>query len=94
VFFRAGDFGTAVRLVLAMTGQLAAGDAILPTREILQVMLVTAGLLGAHWLLRHTTMEAVVARTPRWLLTGVWSVMLFTIILTQGNGNAFIYFQF
>jgi alginate O-acetyltransferase complex protein AlgI len=94
VFFRAGDFGTALRLVQAMTGQLAAGDAILPTREILQVMLVTAGLLGAHWLLRHTTMEAVVARTPRWLLTGVWSVMLFSIILTQGNGNAFIYFQF
>jgi alginate O-acetyltransferase complex protein AlgI len=94
VFFRAGDFGTALRLVQAMTGQLAAGDAILPTREILQVLLVTAGLLGAHWLLRHTTMEAVVARTPRWLLTGVWSAMLFTIILTQGNGNAFIYFQF
>jgi alginate O-acetyltransferase complex protein AlgI len=94
VFFRAPDFGTASRLVLAMAGQLPIGDAILPTREILQVALVTAGLLGAHWFLRQTTMEAVVARTPRWLLTGTWSVMLFTIILTQGNGNAFIYFQF
>jgi alginate O-acetyltransferase complex protein AlgI len=95
VFFRAPDFGSASRLILAMAGQLPiTGDAILPTREILQVAIVTAGLLGAHWLLRHTTMEAVVSRTPRWLLTGVWSVMLFTIILTQGNGNAFIYFQF
>ncbi len=95
VFFRAPDFGSAARLVLAMIGQLPiAGDAILPTRDILQVALVTAGLLGAHWMLRNTTMEAVVARTPRWALTGVWSVMLFTIILTQGNGNAFIYFQF
>ncbi len=95
VFFRAPDFRSAMGLVLAMTGQLPiAGEAILPTREILQVAVVIAGLLGAHWLLRHTSMEAVVARTPRWLLTGVWTVMLFTIILTQGNGNAFIYFQF
>ena len=63
-------------------------------REILQVAVVTAGLLGAHWLLRHTTMEAVVARLPRPLLAGVWTLMLCGIMLTQGNGNAFIYFQF
>ena len=95
VFFRAGDFGTATRLVMAMTGQISgAGDAILPTRDILQVALVTAGLLTAHWMLRNTSMEAVVARTPRWVVTGVWTVMVASIILTQGNGNAFIYFQF
>ena len=94
VFFRATDFATASRLVQAMTGLLPRGDAILPTREILQVAVVTAGLLGAHWLLRHTTMEAVVARLPRPLLAGVWTLMLCGIILTQGNGNAFIYFQF
>jgi D-alanyl-lipoteichoic acid acyltransferase DltB (MBOAT superfamily) len=94
VFFRAEDFGTALRLLGAMTGRIGRGDAILPTRDIVQVALVTAGLLLAHALLRHTTMEAVVARTPRWLLTGTWSVMVFAIILTQGNGNAFIYFQF
>jgi len=94
VFFRAADFPTATRLVMAMSGLLPTGDAILPTREILQVALVTAGLLLAHALLRNTTMEAVVSRTPRWLLASTWSVMLFGIILTQGNGNAFIYFQF
>lgn len=94
-FFRASDFGTALRLVMAMAGQFSAnGDAILPTRDILQVLLVTIGLLSAHWALRRTTMEAVVARTPRWALTSIWSVMIFSIILTQGNGNAFIYFQF
>lgn len=94
VFFRAADFPTATRLVMAMSGQLPTGDAILPTREILQVALVTSGLLLAHALLRNTTMEAVVSRTPRWLLASTWSVMIFGIILTQGNGNAFIYFQF
>jgi alginate O-acetyltransferase complex protein AlgI len=95
VFFRAGDFGSAMRLLLAMAGQLPiAGDAILPTREILQVALVTAGLLAAHWLLRDTSLEAVVSRAPRWAIAGVWSVMLFSLILNQGSGNAFIYFQF
>lgn len=95
VFFRAPNFGSAMGLVMAMIGQLpVTGEAILPTRDILQVAIVTAGLLTAHWMLRDTSMEAVVARTPRWLLTGVWSVMVFSIILTQGNGNAFIYFQF
>ena len=94
VFFRATDFATASRLVMAMAGALPTGDAILPTREILQVAIVTAGLLGAHWLLRNTTMEAVVAKTPRWLLAGTWTLMIFGIILTQESGNAFIYFQF
>jgi hypothetical protein len=77
-----------------MAGALPTGDAILPTREILQVAIVTAGLLGAHWLLRNTTMETVVAKMPRWLLAGTWSLMIFGIILTQESGNAFIYFQF
>jgi alginate O-acetyltransferase complex protein AlgI len=94
VFFRAADFPTATRLVAAMVGLIPTGDTILPTREILQVGVVTLGLLCAHWLLRHTTMEAVVAKSPRWLLAGVWTVMVCGIILTQGNGNAFIYFQF
>jgi D-alanyl-lipoteichoic acid acyltransferase DltB (MBOAT superfamily) len=94
VFFRAADFPTASRLVSAMAGVLPAGDAILPTREILQVGLVTAGLLTAHALLRQTTLEAVVAKMPRTLLVSVWTVMIGGIILTQGNGHAFIYFQF
>jgi alginate O-acetyltransferase complex protein AlgI len=94
VFFRAADFATASRLVLAMVGTLPTGDAILPTREILQVGLVTAGLLTAHWLLRHTSVETVAARMPRSLLVGVWTIMICSIILTQGNGHAFIYFQF
>lgn len=94
VFFRAADFPSAARLVLAMTGSLPTGDAILPTREILQVGLVTLGLLTAHWLLRHTSIETVAAKMPRSLLAGIWTVMIGGLILNQGNGNAFIYFQF
>jgi len=77
-----------------MAGVVAKGDALLTTREIIQVGLVTAGLLLAHWNLRDTSIEAAVARLPRWLLTVTWTLMLCAIILTQGSGNAFIYFQF
>ena len=94
VFFRAANFTTAAHLIGAMAGAAPAGDAILTTREILQVSLVTAGLLLAHWGLRDTSVEAVAARMPRGLLVGIWTLMLCAITLTQGNGNAFIYFQF
>ncbi|MFI5336869.1 MAG: MBOAT family O-acyltransferase [Opitutales bacterium] len=94
VFFRATDFATAARLVRAMTFLGPHGDMILSTRALLQVGLVTAGLLLAHWKLKDTSMEAAVIRLPAWLITTVWSLMLGAIILTQGSGNAFIYFQF
>jgi len=45
-------------------------------------------------LLRDTSVEAVVTRMPRGLVTALWTLMLGAIILTQGNGHAFIYFQF
>ncbi len=94
VFFRATDFNTALRLIGAMVGSFPRGDAILSTREILQVALVTAGLLLSHWVLRSTSIEAMVVRLPRWLMAAGWTFLAGAIILIQGNGNAFIYFQF
>src|SRR5438270_2455647 len=94
VYFRAADFETASRLIGGMFGTHARPDAILSTREILQVALVTIGLLIAHWSMRDTSIEAVVARLPRWAVGTTWLLMACAIILTQGNSNAFIYFQF
>jgi alginate O-acetyltransferase complex protein AlgI len=94
VFFRATNFTNAAHLVGAMLGLAPKYDPVLTTREILQVGITTAGLLLAHWYLRDTSVEAVVARMPRWLIVALWTLMLGAIILTQGNGNAFIYFQF
>jgi alginate O-acetyltransferase complex protein AlgI len=51
-------------------------------------------LLVMHWRLRYTSIEAAVARLPRWLVGATWTAMLCAIILTQGSGHAFIYFQF
>jgi alginate O-acetyltransferase complex protein AlgI len=94
VYFRASTFETASRMISGMFGRHARADAILSTREILQVAVVTFFLLIAHWSLRDISLEAAVARLPRWVVTTAWFLMACAIILTQGNSNAFIYFQF
>jgi len=94
VFFRASDFATATRMLQGMFGGHPRGDAILATREMLQIGGVTFFMMLAHWSLRDISIEQAVERLPRWLVTTVWAVMACAIILTQGSSNAFIYFQF
>lgn len=94
VFFRAEDFPTAWRLVRSMLLLQPGGELVLGTYLVSVVSAVTLGMLAAHWSLRNRRLEDVVARTP-WGLTAVaWGTMLFLIIITQGSGDAFIYFQF
>jgi alginate O-acetyltransferase complex protein AlgI len=94
VYFRASDFSTASRLIGGMFGRHPTGDAVLSTRELLQVGIVTFFLLIAHWALRDISIETAVQRLPRWVVTTAWFLMACAIILTQGSSNAFIYFQF
>ena len=94
VFFRASDFTSATRILRGLFGGHSHGDAILTTLQMLQIALVTLGLFVAHWSLRNTSLEAAVARMPRWVVAGIWIFMACAIIVTQGNSNAFIYFQF
>lgn len=94
VFFRASDFTIATRLLRGMFGGHPHGDAILTTLQMLQIIFVTLGLFLAHWSLRNTSLELAVARMPRWVVAGIWIFMACAIIVTQGNSNAFIYFQF
>ena len=94
VFFRAADFTIATRLLRGMFGGHPQGDAILATREMLQIGIVTLCMFIAHWSLRDSSLEQAVTRLPRWVVTAAWAFMACAIILTQGNSNAFIYFQF
>jgi D-alanyl-lipoteichoic acid acyltransferase DltB (MBOAT superfamily) len=94
VFFRASDFTIASRMLGGMFGQHAHGDAILSTRELLQIGGVTVGVLAMHWAMRDNTFETAVMRLPHWATAAIWSAMACAIIVTQGNSNAFIYFQF
>jgi len=94
VFFRAANFTIATRLLSGMFGGHPNGDAILSTREILQIGIVTLCMLTVHWTLRDTSIERAVERLPRWVVTAAWAAMACAIILNQGSSNAFIYFQF
>ena len=94
VFFRASDFTIASRMLGGMFGQHPHGDAILSTRELLQIGSVTAGLIVMHWVMRDNTFETAVMRLPPWTIAAIGSAMICAIILTQGSSNAFIYFQF
>lgn len=94
VFFRATTFAQAGAILGAMFGVVGGGAPVLPTFDLVAVGVVIGGLLVAHWLLRHSTHENLVARTPSVVVAVAWAAMLVAIILTQGGGDAFIYFQF
>ena len=94
VFFRASDFTIASRMLGGMFGQHPHGDAILTTRELLQIGSVTAGVIAMHWAMRDNTFETAVLRLPHWAITAIGAAMACAVIFTQGNSNAFIYFQF
>jgi alginate O-acetyltransferase complex protein AlgI len=94
VFFRAKDFPGAWRLLRSMFGFAGEAKKVLYWNGVLEVAVVTVVMLVVHWRLRETTLEAVVERTPAWIVGTVWAAMLFALVTTQGSGNAFIYFQF
>jgi alginate O-acetyltransferase complex protein AlgI len=94
VFFRAQDFPTAWRLTKSMLLMSSGGSVVLGINSMAQVLVVTVGMLVAHWTMRNRRLEDVVSRTPWWVLGLIWAVMLFAILITQGVGDAFIYFQF
>ena len=95
VFFRADTFESAGLLLQSMFGLVEGGVDILTTLGIWQVFAVIFGLLVMHWSLRNTDrLEESADRVPIWLHTLVWAVMIVSLIMTQGGGNAFIYFQF
>jgi alginate O-acetyltransferase complex protein AlgI len=94
VFFRAKTFSKAWIVLRGMAGQNGATRPILPTFTLLSVAAIVGGILVTHWLMRSRTLEAVVARVPATVVGVVWALMAFAIVIAQGDGNAFIYFQF
>ncbi|MEX0326207.1 MAG: MBOAT family protein [Puniceicoccaceae bacterium] len=94
VFFRATDFATAGKLIAAMFGFAEGGMGVLTTTDMVLTAVVISLLLGLSWSLRDRMVEDVVGKVPWWLGGCAWAAMLILIILTQGGGGAFIYFQF
>ena len=94
VFFRAKSFGRAWQVLRGMFGQNADSGPILPTYSLISVAVVVGSLVLTHWLMRARTVESVISRTPAPAICIVWALMLLAIVIAQGAGSAFIYFQF
>ena len=94
VFFRARDFATAWRVLRGMAGFNAGSKPILPTVFVASTAAVVGALVATHWYMRDRTLESVVARVPAPLVAAALGLMAFAIVISQGAGNAFIYFQF
>jgi alginate O-acetyltransferase complex protein AlgI len=92
--FRAKTFGKAWLVLRGMFGQNSATAPILPTFTLISVAVIVSCIVLTHWLMRSRTLESVVARTPPLVIGVVWALMAFAIVVSQGGGNAFIYFQF
>jgi alginate O-acetyltransferase complex protein AlgI len=94
VFFRAKDFHTAWVVLRGMAGFNAAAEPIVPTPYIVSTGIIVTALVAIHWTMRERTLESMVARVPAPVIAGAWGLMAFAIVISQGSGNAFIYFQF
>lgn len=94
VFFRADTFEKAISMLASMFFMNGDGKALLPTFQIFKVLLLTFILFVTHWLMRNTSVKDVAAKMPWWALGLIWAGMLFLIIIAQGTGDQFIYFQF
>lgn len=94
VFFRAANLSDSLSVLATMF--LGSGNPIfLPDNQIQRVLLLTVGLLAAHWLLRDSNLEAVAGRLRGWQVSVVLAGLLLTMILNaSGDSRGFIYFQF
>ncbi len=93
VFFRAKELSGATSLLAAAFGA-GGGPAIMPTQELIAVGIAIVGLVAVHWKMRDRGIEDWAASVSDNALVGLWTVMAFSVVLTQGGGDAFIYFQF
>jgi len=94
VFFRAPDFGTAWRMLRGMLLVDATGKPVLQTYSVVSAALVVLAVLTTHWYMRDRALHAEVQRLPGPVVGVAWGAMLWLIVVMQGGGNAFIYFQF
>ncbi|MEO8747477.1 MAG: MBOAT family O-acyltransferase, partial [Rhodanobacter sp.] len=94
VFFRAHSFGRAWSVLGGMFGTHTSAQPILPTMLITMTLLIVASIVAAHWWMRRRTLESMLQAVPAIPLSMALGVMTFLIVIAQGTGSAFIYFQF
>jgi alginate O-acetyltransferase complex protein AlgI len=93
VFFRATSFDQALLILQQMFNPFAQGG-ILPKLERYAVLIMMAGLLATHALLRNRTLEETIANVWPATLSVSLAIMLIAVISIGGEARGFIYFQF
>lgn len=94
VFFRAREFKTAWDMIQSMFYLNPEGEKVLGSFDIVKVGVIIGILFLCHWFMRNTSLKDVSEKIPPYVLGFVWAVMFFLIVIAQGNGEQFIYFQF
>ncbi|OBX22085.1 alginate O-acetyltransferase complex protein AlgI [Gelidibacter algens] len=94
VFFRAREFSTAKNMLSSMLFMHSDGEKILQFFDIIKIFIIITILFICHYSMRNTSMKEVSLKTPTWVLGVFWAVMVFLIVISQGGGEQFIYFQF
>jgi alginate O-acetyltransferase complex protein AlgI len=94
IFFRAKTFSKAWLVLSGMFGRNVHSEPILAAVYLMTTAAIIGGLLVMHWWLRRRTLEMAISRMHPALLTSVWALMAFSVLIEHGEGNAFIYFQF
>jgi len=93
VLFRADSPASAAQLLGVMM-LFNSGNSLLAGAEILQVGLVVAGLLCAHWFMRNRDFEKTVNKISWPISSIILAIMILAIVLSPGEERAFIYFEF
>jgi alginate O-acetyltransferase complex protein AlgI len=95
VFFRSSTFSDAWQLLVSMSGHIpAAGPPLLTTINMVKVTVVIVLMLIFHWIMRDTAVLKTAAKLPWWVTGTVWAIILILVVMSQGTGKSFIYFQF
>ena len=94
VFFRAKTFGKAWDVLAGMVGAHVDAAPILSSMLVATTLLIVAGIVAAHWWMRRRTLESALLQVPAVPLAMGMGLMAFLVIIAQGEGSVFIYFQF
>lgn len=95
VFFRADSFGTAMNILGSMFGfNTASKEPLFAYQDGVIAMTVVGMLLLSQWMMRDRSLKEMVNRAPALVAVSGLAGLLYFIITTPGNEQAFIYFQF
>jgi len=93
VFFRADNFQGAISILTSMFSFHSNGNMVIQYLDIYITFIIISITFGSHGFMRNRTLESL--STIRQPIIGiVWGLMLVLLIIAQGNGEQFIYFQF